>query len=219
MFGEDPLNPEKLNDELRLYYEEEGGSMGWPMLRHPLVYQIPFMSWKNANEMYDAKHEAIDKRISEGNYEGALWFFERPYRLTQLQSWYWLNLISLEQLKKILPDVWLDTEHPHQFGYPSIVKLFKETGFLTDIPGLREPVECEVFRGCLSAHKRGISWTLDKSRAEWFAKRLNRGKGRVYRTIVNPKAQLAAFNGRGEQEILVNPRALKDLEEMPFETL
>lgn len=217
LYGEDPTNPALLREELRPYFQVRGGKMGWPMLRHPLVYQIPFMSWKVANTMYEKKLEKIEELESEGKFDSAIWFYERPYRMSQLMLWTFLDKLTLEQLRELLPNVWTDTEHPFQFGYTKVVNLFKKAGFLTDIPGLQAPVECEVYRGCLPAHKRGISWTLDETRARWFAKRLNGDKGHVYKTIAPPSIILAAFNGRDEQEILVNFRRLGKVEDISEE--
>jgi hypothetical protein len=213
--GEDPMGWTRLRPELLPYYEESGGSLGWPMLRHPLVYSIPFGSWKMANEMFERKTERVKELMAEGNYSSALWYYERPYRLTMLMLWWKEKRFDLEGLREMLPTVWIDTEHPKQFGYAKLVKLFRTTGFLTDMPGLEEPYPCTVYRGCLPIDKRGISWTLLREKATWFAHRLNEpGKGRVYEATVPAEAVLAVFTGRGEAEVLVDPKYLTDEKEL-----
>lgn len=63
---------------------------------------------------------------------------------------------------------------------------------------------------------RGISWTRDKDKAAWFAKRFARLNGKdktpaVFEATVFPENVLACFDGRGEQEVVVDPRGLRNL--------
>lgn len=214
-FGDDPQNPDKLHPDLRPYYEPKGGTLGWPMLRSPLVYSIPFMSWKMANTQYEAKKQRVDELEEEGNYASAIWYYEKPYRMTYLMMWYEWGVISKAELAKILPDVWTDTEHPRQFGYRKLVKLFKEAGYVTDAPDHHPPEEPIIFRGCLPKDMKGLSWTFNPRKADWFANRFNRkGTGKVYQARIPAKAVLGIFLGRDEDEVVVDPKYLIDIQEM-----
>ena len=48
----------------------------------------------------------------------------------------------------------------------------------------------------------GISYTLDKKRAEWFSKRF-RKDGTVVQKVVRKKRIVAYLDGRNEQEVVV----------------
>ena len=56
-FADEPTNPDRLLPDLRPYYRPKGGDglKHWAMLKHPLVFQVPFVSWKMANDQYLAK--------------------------------------------------------------------------------------------------------------------------------------------------------------------
>jgi hypothetical protein len=62
-----------------------------------------------------------------------------------------------------------------------------------------------VYRGHQFVNERGYSWTLDRAKARWFAKRLYdpaRGCSVAERTVQKHECA-ALFLGRGEQEIVI----------------
>jgi hypothetical protein len=68
-----------------------------------------------------------------------------------------------------------------------------------------------VWRGaeCLK-HARGLAWTLDRDRAEWFARRFSRdGRGYVWEARVPRCRIFAHLTGRQEAEIVLDPRRLR----------
>lgn len=205
----------KLHDDLIDYYEPETEGM-FAMLRSPLVYQVPFYSWALANKSYELKLQKVRQAAKDGEWESFISWHERPYRLDVFSQLVRRKVLSHEQVRNILADIWTDAEAPHQFGYGRLVRLFKKAGFLTDIPGLKEPVQCEIFRGCWPRHKNGISWTLDEAKAKWFAGRHNEnGDSRVYCGEVPPEGILAIFNDRGEQEVVVDPKFVRHTKDYP----
>jgi hypothetical protein len=67
---------EPLNPALVPYLEQS--DIGWEMLRHPLVYQVPFFSNGSANAYFEQKTKAVEKAIADKNYKQFVWLFERP---------------------------------------------------------------------------------------------------------------------------------------------
>jgi hypothetical protein len=71
------------------------------------------------------------------------------------------------------------------------------------------PEEVTIYRGCTKGlNENGISWTLNKEKAQWFSTRLLR-KGAtpivLERTV--PKSDIIAlFNGRNEFEVVYIPK-------------
>jgi hypothetical protein len=215
-FGEDSTDYTKLIPELQEYYEETS-SLGSPILRHPLVYQVPaFYSWKLANDTFNLKTAKIKELIAMDDPDRALWLYEKPYRLSILYTWWkQAGLVSLDQLREILPEAWTNAEYPFQCGYGNILRMFRATGFVTDAPDHHPPEsEVYIFRGCLAKHKRGLSWTFNPRKADWFANRFNKkGLGHVYKAHIPKEGVLGIFLGRNEDEVVVEPKLLYDLEE------
>ena len=69
------------------------------------------------------------------------------------------------------------------------------------------PGEFTVWRGASPEYKVGMSWTLDREKAMWFAEHRWTG-ARVFQTVVKKTNVLAHFLSRDESEIVVDPREL-----------
>jgi hypothetical protein len=211
-YGENPTDWTQLHEDLKPYYEKRAGSMGWPMLRSPFVYQVPFFSWKIANDSYLAKRRKVAELTLKGNYRHALWFYERPYRLGVMQAW-------MEQgidVRPFFAEAWRDTELPDsELAKPMYGKMFREMGFVTDVEGLKFedlPSHVTVYRGSLQRWRRGLAWTRSLATAKFFAGRTDGAK--VWETTVARKAILAWLDGRGEQEVVLRPRSIKEVREV-----
>jgi len=70
-----------------------------------------------------------------------------------------------------------------------------------------------VYRGCQTAKAvKGISWTLSEEKARWFARRFTiKEGGFTYRAQICKEDVICYFAGRGEQEIVVDYRKLKNI--------
>ena len=76
---------------------------------------------------------------------------------------------------------------------------------------LPDPVT--VYRGVRSDRGSGVralSWTLEPKTAQWFANRYGR-QGQVYEAKISKQHIYALFHGRGESEIILNPKHLMEL--------
>jgi len=212
--GDDPLNPDKLHPDLRECYSEDG-PMG-PMIKHPLINELFFHSWKICNEMYEAKRTRIAEHIAKGEYEYALWFYERPWRMTMFYDWWRDGEITTDRMRQMLPEVWIDAEMPSQFGDIPLI-LFQTAGFVTDVEDketatafVLPKTTATIYRGCTLQTRDGISWTKSAQRAAWFAKRLlpEGVLGEVWTAQVAPEHILGIFLDRNEEEVVVNPANL-----------
>jgi hypothetical protein len=74
------------------------------------------------------------------------------------------------------------------------------------------PDEIIIYRGLQNkkAKKRGLSWTLDKNKAVWFAHRFNQ-KNQVLRAKIRKEHIFMYTNCRGESEVVVNSKFLKEI--------
>ena len=64
------------------------------------------------------------------------------------------------------------------------------------------PDEVTIYRGCQAGiNENGLSWSLNKKKAEFFANRF--GKEGIILERKIPKSNIIAFlNGRGESEVI-----------------
>jgi hypothetical protein len=194
----------ELHPDLQPYLED--GVLG-PQLRHPLVYAVPLWTKAHANYMYEQKKQDLEKAIAEKKYSQIVFLHERPYRLD-----------AFVQITKDLPDdkywsllasIWTDTENGWQ-NLPTWRALFwsKRPGrsHLMDadehstLQNLPDTVE--IYRGCeKGVNEDGISWTLNRDKAEFFANRFTK-QGIVLTKQINKSDIIAVFNGRGEAEVI-----------------
>lgn len=218
--GRDPMNHRRLLPELRACYRENGG---FPMLRHPLVYQVPFFSWKIANTVFREATREVERLTRTGRFRAALVLYQPPYRLEVVERWEMeARLLDRELYRALLTDAWLQTENAHEYGNHRILRLFERAGFTTDREDARGKEfllpwgSSTVYHGVEagSRNKLGVSWTTDVDVARWFAWRYGKPRA-VWRGTVNHADALAWFESRGESEIVCNPRKLEDLG--PFE--
>ena len=195
---------EELHPDLQPYLEE--GAIGL-QLRHPLVYLVPLWSNGHANALYEHKVKGVKDALANNKYSSYIFLHERPYRLdafTLIQS-----KLSDTQYWSLLSEIWTDTENQWQglnkwkqllsSNRPSRHYLMNEEEFnlLQSLPD-----EVTIYRGCQAGiNENGLSWTLNKKKAEFFAKRFSKEGIILERKI--PKSNIIAFlNGRGESEVI-----------------
>lgn len=75
------------------------------------------------------------------------------------------------------------------------------------------PETFTVYRGVTPGRNPdGMSWTRDLSKADWFSRRF--GDGYVLEGIANKKDVLAFFSRRGEEEIVIEAKKVKNKKEL-----
>lgn len=158
------------------------------------------------------------------------WLIDKPHRLTLLNLAVGCMEFEATEYAKILKFCWTATEFPHQMSINDLVWLFKRTTpemLMRDKPSDFEKYRAfegvvTVFRGTQVDGKskiRGLSWTLSRDSALWFSQRWGTVTGKVYIAQI-PKERIFMYtNDRGEEEVVLNPRALKGLRECTQEEL
>lgn len=201
-FGRNPSDIEQLDPALRLYCEEVEGMT---LLRHPLVYQVPFFSWKLANDVYQSKMVQSKQTHDAKEWNRHIALYERPHRLSTLIQLYRFDLISPAELNELLSEWWTDTEFPHTQQH-RLVEIFREAGFVSD-ERPRPTESLTIYRGQREGDPPGMSWTLSLGRARWFAKRWKKDgeKGVVLAVHIPPDVILGLFDRRNEEEVVVDP--------------
>lgn len=144
----------------------------------------------------------------------------KTYGLTFLK--FAKHYLSTEDLSAILADAWTRSENPNMDANVTkseLVAMFKKADkavLMTDEERKRLSAFGEmvtVYRGVTPYNARNVkalSWTVDKTKAEWFAHRFGES-GTVYKAQINKADILAYFMGRNESEIVLNPNKLEQL--------
>ena len=126
---------------------------------------------------------------------------------------YYRRLLAGAVLATVLPHVWTAAEWPSAaMPVPAWLALFRAAGFCSDSAGMERPSALlTVYRGTTPGRRRGMAWTTDADKAEWFAARwrlAGRQDAAVYLASIEPRAVLALIDCRGEAEVVVDPDLL-----------
>jgi hypothetical protein len=181
------------------------------VLRHPLVYQVPLHNPGLANRVLEAKKREIKRAVDEQEWSRFIWLHERPHRLRAFTNI--MDQLTDKQYWAILGSIWTDSENIWQLAprwrvllesdrvYKSWFMVPKDRKRFAALPDI-----LEVYRGCvLGQNEDGLSYTLDKQRAEWFAARFVEGEQipAVVVARVEKHNVFAYINNRNEDEIVV----------------
>ena len=201
-----------------------------PMIVHHPFASSGFMMLPGTNEILDITasmesrekwRDYLDKKIDEAKsaYEIFL-MLNKTYALTFIK--YAKDGLSAAEFSEILADAWIKAEAPNMdvnVSKTELVGLFNQAdkqSLMTEdeqkrFADLTETVT--VYRGVTSYNAknvRALSWTLDRSKAEWFAHRFGED-GKVYQAQIKKADILAIFTSRNESEVVLNPRKLQQL--------
>lgn len=198
---------EELLPELAQWVEE---STFGPIVKHPLVIDImphpALTNWR-----YKQKQEALDKALTEQRWNHAVWLYERPYRLygfTQIA-----DELSDKEYWELLASIWIDSENIWQNVDEWIdlincgrdeMEAFMDLGESAALASM--PKTITVYRGAIEGvNEEGMSWTLSRQKAEWFANRfagVHEARPVVLEGRIAKFHVAAYFMGRGEGEIV-----------------
>lgn len=166
------------------------------------------------------KMKGLKEAYARKNINEYVFTHERPYRFQALldaQNW---DLESDAEWFEVAGSVWVDAEGP---GINA--EIWRSMVFCSDSPNLfhvmndeefeefrKLPETITAYRGCgTKQHTRnGLSWTTDRDKAIWFAKRY-RHTGWLAEVTVKNTAVAALFHRRSESELIIPkvPRGVK----------
>ena len=180
------------------------------VLRHPLVYAVPYVPIPGLyNKMLAEKKAALEAAEKAGSWQTYIWLHERPHRMNALASICHLWEHEDPDFWSLFGAVWIDSENLWQ-----AIEFIGDT--LTDPEVSRQmmvdrerltfatfPDEIRVFRGASEWNVNGWSWTTSYHKARWFQHR--QGDGKMIAALVRRENVHAWITQRGESEIIVNP--------------
>jgi hypothetical protein len=210
---QDLFKPAELHPDLVPYVHKDDGDSPFTFLKHPLIFQVPYL--EQMNNWINLHYEQVKIRLARfeaaQDYEGVVFCHERAHRFEKLYE------ISphLEEARfwKLFSSVWIDSENLWQFKHLIHILLRQENSHLMMDEEEQEafaklPTDITVYRGHQRPNKNGYSWTLDRDKATFFARRFRQPGAKVTKLTI-PKAHAhALLLGRGEQEIIYNSACL-----------
>lgn len=148
--------------------------------------------------------------------DAALVTMDRPKRIPAILTALRDKRITTDEAAKLVGEWWADYEFPTsnlgQWGIKFVLFLFRRLRELDPPQGLADIVT--VYRGCSTRerkHPRGISWTLSRDRAEWFARRFAFGKPTiVLEAIISLGSILFVTHDREESEVIIDPKDISE---------
>jgi hypothetical protein len=198
---------EDLCEELEMYYRNDGKL---PTLRHPLVFSVPYHEAENAmlNFRLKVKKKECEELLAKQDYIGYVTAHENPYRFNAFQEVQ--EHFQDEQYWEFLSEIWTLSENiwQNRNGWIQLLTSPRpgRQAFMTKeeravYAKLPDVVRC--YRGYMPfKNMNGISFTLSKEKAEWFANRWQ-NKGKVLILNVPKKKVFAYLAGRNEQELII----------------
>lgn len=203
----------------------------------PVVVQHPFTANGIVGISIDGKVRLLD--ITENEEDLIVWrnfklrcidtaenafciymMMNAAYALTFLK--YAKRYLSQKDLSSVLASAWTEAENPNcdmNLKQSELISMFRQADpkiLMTQSERKRLkslPETVTVYRGVTSYNAkniRALSWTLDKEKAEWFAHRYGE-EGTVYEARIDKSRIIAYFAERGESEVIVEPRYLKNI--------
>jgi len=185
---------------------------GIQMIHNPLyvgVYSEHRFMNEMVNNAYHKKKKHLQEYVEQQKIESVINLIERPYRVEStmeaLRSWWQPNKDAYWDLISWL---WQDTECVYEnldtwielmtleFSEPQLMMNDKEKEVYDNLPEI-----VRVYRG--GVDDKGLSWSLSREKAEWFANRFDYGY-QVFEKEIKKSDILAYLNGRQEQEIICN---------------
>lgn len=194
-----------------------GEEYGLPVLKHPLVYSVPYLPVlnKSLNLLFSQKTEALGEASQARLWKACIELFERPYRVEAFCRY--RDLMSDTEYWELLAMVWIDSENIRENQHVWEELLSSSRGCKQAFVGSGEelaamPESFLIYQGRTSERDDGWSWTVDEPTARWFAHRfaqLERSSPVVTIALVQRTDVLAYRQDRGESEIIVNPLRLE----------
>ena len=130
------------------------------------------------------------------------------------------NLITDQECADAVYSIWTMQERFYCCGMSKeklirMIKLAEKSPLLqSDIDDLSDENTVSIYRGVKVNNYRGLSWTIDKSVAEWFSSRFghNEDKCYVFTGTINKKDIFALFSSRNEKEVVCDYRKIKNIQ-------
>lgn len=196
------------------------------VVQHPIFESgISYVNNKMTDIMTPEGFAAVAKRVEEDidkidDAFGCVNILRQSYYLTFLK--FAKESLSLTDFSMLLGKFWTEEENPN--GDVNVPVSLSARWFKSaDKQALMYDDEYKTYKDLPETftiylgvtpgrNPDGMSWTRDLSKADWFSRRF--GDGYVLEGIANKKDVLAFFSRRGEEEVVIEAKKVKNKKEL-----
>ncbi|MDV3428804.1 MAG: hypothetical protein LIR50_17575 [Bacillota bacterium] len=198
------------------FYKTNGKLYPYCYFKGFILIEIYDMSKKFFNdfrivEIIKQRNESMNKFLLNKQYEEIFTFIDKPLRFIFYKSLF--DKIPDNQKYSVFKSVYTSSEYGfNQLSRDFLDKIFKYN--IAPKEWFRENV-ITIYRGegdKSTSYTEACSWTINKEIADFFAHRFD-SDGIIYKAKVRQQDILDYINDRNEQEILVFPENVYDVEE------
>jgi hypothetical protein len=183
------------------------------MVHHPLVVSELFSN-ACVNDQYRQNFQIAKEARESRDWLKYILIHERPYRLKIFRKI--ADQLTDAEYWELLGGVYIDSENLRRHGTILHKLLTSNRPHREQMMNGRErahfrklSARITIYRGYAHRNAAGWSWTLDKAKAVWFARRTLAGKPQLATGKVKKKDVIAYFSRRKEKEIVVDPKKVK----------
>lgn len=177
-----------------------------------LLYSTPFH-----DEAY--RQDQLAKVDDAKNLFRCMYIINKGNRFDYLNFLHKYEVITDQECADMVYSIWTMQERFHECGMAKtkLIRFMKmadkKISLPDDIEQLSDDDMVTIYRGVRVNNYKGLSWTIDKQLAEWFAKRfgVNGEKGYVFTGQIKKKDIIAFFDSRNEEEVVCDYRKIKDI--------
>lgn len=198
-----------------------------------VVIQMDIERIKNASYIYissleydgayyqeDEKQTRLERINKADTFSQCLCAINKGNRFDYLNWLHKGNLITDQECADAVYSIWTMQERFYRCGMSKeklirMMKMAEKSPLLqSDIDDLSDNNTVTIYRGVKVNNYRGLSWTIDKSVAEWFARRFRHNGDKCYVFVgsINKKDILALFSSRNEKEVVCDYRKIKNVQ-------
>ena len=167
----------------------------------------------------DEKQRRLDWIKKADRFSQCLSAINKGNRFDYLNWLHKGDLITDQECADAVYSIWTMQERFYRCGMSKeklvkMIKLAEKSPLLqSDIDDLSDQNIITIYRGVKVNNYRGLSWTVDKSVAEWFARRFGHDgdKCYVFTGTINKKDIIALFSSRNEKEVVCDYRKIKNI--------
>ena len=167
----------------------------------------------------DEKQTRIERINKADRFSQCLSAINKGNRFDYLNWLHKEGLITDQECANAVYSIWTMQENFYRCGMSKeklikMMKMAEKSPLLqSDIDDLSDNNTVTIYRGVKVNNYRGLSWTIDKSVAEWFARRFRHNGDSCYlfTGTINKKDILALFSSRNEKEVVCDYRKIKNV--------
>lgn len=181
---------------------------------------ISSLEYDGAYYQEDEKQTRLERINKADTFSQCLCAINKGNRFDYLNWLHKGNLITDQECADKVYSIWTMQENFYRCGMSKeklikMMKLAEKSPLLqSNIDDLSDNNTVTIYRGVKVNNYRGLSWTIDKSVAEWFARRFRHNGDKCYVFVgsINKKDILALFSSRNEKEVVCDYRKIKNVQ-------